>query len=69
MRKTLKEINTRNYQEGPIFNHNPNNKPSEMERAALVRQMLQNIELAKDKTLVSERKPEKKELKLDQRQQ
>ena len=60
MRRTLKKINARNYQDDPILNQNPNNKPSEMERAALVRQMLQNIELAKDKSSVSEPRQDKK---------
>lgn len=35
-----------------------------MERAALVRQMLQNIELAKDKTTVSEPRQDKKEVRV-----
>ena len=69
MRKTLKKISARNYQEGPIFNQNPNNKHSEMEKAALVRQMLQNIELAKDRVTMLEPKQEKKELKIEPKHQ
>ena len=56
MIKTLKNISARSYQDGPIFNQNPNNKHSEMQRAAMVRQMLQNIELAKDRVHVIQSK-------------
>ena len=58
MRKTLKKISARSFQDGCPQLQTPLNKQSELERAALVRTMLQNIEKAKERA-VCEGRPEK----------